>query len=287
MLGTICICYILFFMAGGCADRFVLFPSRDPIDARSAIRKTIPFQDGSLEAWIARSPGANGRQPQAYVVAFLGNAARAEFVAWDVSDWREKPVEAWTINYPGYGGSTGPARLSCMPDVALAAYDAVAKEAGNRPVYVTGTSLGSALALYVAANRPVAGLIVRTPSPLRDVIIGEHGWWNLWLLATPVAYGVPSQLDAMDNARKCSAPAVFLVADNDEVVPYRYQQRIADVYGGAKQTVVMKGYQHNDPLEGTAREQYQTSLDWLWDAVVGSADLAKHPPARAPQEPLR
>jgi hypothetical protein len=39
----------------------------------------------------------------------------------------------------------------------------------------------------VAANRPCAGLVLTNPPPLRNMILQRFGWWNLWLLATPVA----------------------------------------------------------------------------------------------------
>src|SRR5439155_12173538 len=125
-------------------------------------------------------------------------AGRAEWHPVEESlDWGDKPVEVWAVNHPGFGGSTGPPRLSRFGPAALAAYDALAAEATGKPIFVSGMSLGSAMALHVAANRPVAGLILRSPPPLRNLIMTRHGWWNLWILATPVALGVPAELDSL------------------------------------------------------------------------------------------
>ena len=257
--------YVTFFLLGGCADRFLLFPSRDPVDARTAMRKTIPFNDGELEAWVARSPGANGREPQAFVVVFGGNAARAEWDAWDATDWGEKPVEVWAVNHPGFGGSTGTAKLSRLPDAALTAYDHVSKHAAGRPVYVSGTSLGTTMAMHVAAHRPVAGAILRTPPALWQLIQREYGWWNLWVLSTPVAFGVPRELGSLSNANHCKAPAVFLLADNDEIVPVKYQRKVVQEYAGPKQVIIMKGSTHNAPLDARCRDQFREKLNWLWE----------------------
>ena len=51
---------------------------------------------------------------------------------------------------------------------------------------------------HVAANRPVAAIVLQNPPPLRQLILGHYGWWNLWLIATPVALGVPSELDSLN-----------------------------------------------------------------------------------------
>ena len=100
-------------MLGGFADRMVLYPSTQPEDAMGAARVEVPFGGGRLEIWTARSRGARKREPERYVLSFEGNASRAEWmVTSDALQWKDRPVEQWTVNYPGYGGSTGPARLA-------------------------------------------------------------------------------------------------------------------------------------------------------------------------------
>ena len=95
------------------------------------------------------------------------------------------------MNYPGFGGSTGPARLARLGPAALTAFDAVKHAAGDRPVVVFGASLGTTTALHIAAHRPVAGLILHNPPALRQIILRQFGWWNLWLLAGPLARKIP------------------------------------------------------------------------------------------------
>lgn len=257
--------YALFFWFGGCADRLLLYPDTLPESAGRAKRKLIPFEGGSLEIWTARSPGTVGTEPRAFVLTFVGNAARAE---WSVSeyqaDWADKPVEVWVVNHPGFGGSTGPAKLRRLGGAALAAYDALKQEAGSRPILVNGTSLGCTMALHVAANRPVAGMILRTPPPLQNMILTRYGWWNLWLIAGPVATGVPGELNALKSAPKATAPGVFVLIDTDEVVPLKYQQKVADAYGGEKQTVTNRGGTHNSALHTETLRELEAKLDWLW-----------------------
>ncbi|HEV8379299.1 MAG TPA: hypothetical protein VGP99_10650 [Tepidisphaeraceae bacterium] len=268
--------YIIFWMIGGCANFFILFPSNDRVDAPGAQRRTIDFDGGQLEILTARSPTAINREPEAYILRFCGNAERAEWNACRFTGgWTDRPVEMWSVNHPGFGGSSGSARLDRLAPAAMAAYDALAKEAAGKPIYISATSLGSTMALHVAKQRPVAGLIMRTPPPLRQLILQRHGWWNLWLLATPVAMGVPSDIDSIANAKKVTVPAVFILLDNDTVVPLKYQQKVVDAYAGPKQVIISHGGDHNSILTPAAMNELTAKIDWLWDKREATAAADK------------
>src|SRR4051812_27269679 len=89
--------YALLMLFGGCANKFILFPSRQPIDAMTARQIFVPTgPDRRVEVWVDRSPGAAKGEPRAYVIEFTGNATRAEQVAtYAASRWGERPIEAW------------------------------------------------------------------------------------------------------------------------------------------------------------------------------------------------
>jgi hypothetical protein len=274
--------YTLLMTFGGCADRLILYPSTEPLRVRGTSRREVPVAGGGpVEVWTARSPGAagtSGAGAKAFVLEFIGNASRAEYMAAAAAEeWGDRPVEVWAVNYPGYGGSPGRARLSTIPPAALAAYDALRASAGDRPIFVSGQSLGTTAALHVAAHRPVAGAVLWSPPPLRNMILTRFGWWNLWLVAGPVALGVPSQLDSVRNAHQVGAPAVFVVTGRDTVVPLAYQKKVADAYRGEKKYVRLPESEHNAMLEGASVAEYQAGLDWLW-----ALGVEKSPPATAP-----
>lgn len=250
----------------GCADRLILHPSRDPVSVPGAKRIEVPLGKERVEVWIGRSPGAaDGREPRAFVLQFIGNADRAEYsVQRGVEQWGDRPVEVWAVNYPGYGGSTGRASMKSAAAAGLAAYDALRQQAGDRPIFVSGLSFGTTAGLHVAANRPVAGMLLQNPPPLRQLVLGKFGWWNLWLLAGPVALGVPSELDSIGNAGKIKAPGVFVIAGADEIVPPKYQRKIFNAYAGEKRAVTLEGARHNDLADATDERNIQAGIDWLW-----------------------
>src|SRR5437763_2344196 len=257
--------YLILILFGHLPDHLILFPTKAPIDAGEAARKMVPFQNGELEVWTAKSYRAKQQAgADIYVLRFYGNADRADrWVAAEAEEWNGRAVEIWGMNYPGFGGSTGPTRLSRIGPAAITAFDELKRHAAGRPIVVYGASLGSAAALHVAAQRPVAGLILHNPLALRQMILRRFGWWNLWLLAGPITLQSPRELDRISNAKAIQTPAIFLLAEKDEIVPPRYHRLVVDAYAGQKRVVTLRDAYHNTPVEGAGLADLYRALDWL------------------------
>jgi pimeloyl-ACP methyl ester carboxylesterase len=254
---------VMFF--GHLPDHLILFPTTAPIDADGAVRKMLPFQNGQLEVWTAKSQRAQQKDgADIYVLRFYGNADRADrWAAAEAEMWNHRAIEIWGMNYPGFGGSTGPARLSRIGPAALAVFDELRRQAGGRPIVLFGASIGATAALHVAAQRSETRLILHNPPPLRQMILRQFGWWNLWLLAGPVALQIPRDLDSLSNAKAIQAPAIFLLAEKDEVVAPRFHQLVVDAYAGEKRVISLRDAYHNDPIEGAGLADFYRALDWL------------------------
>src|SRR6266571_1130714 len=262
---TIAVLYLVVMFFGHLPDHLILFPTRAPIDAGAAVRKAVPFQSGEVEIWTAQSRRAQQQGgADVFILRFYGNADRADrWAAAEAEMWNDRAVEIWGMNYPGFGGSTGPARLSRIGPAALAAFDELKRSADDRPIVPFGTSIGATAALHIAAHRPVAGLILHNPPALREMILRQFGWWNLWLLAGPIALQIPRELDSIANAKTIRAPAIFLLAEKDEVVAPRYHRLVLDAYAGEKRVISLPGAHHNTPIEGAGLVDFHNALDWL------------------------
>ena len=249
-------------LSAGCADRLILPPERHATAEAGTERRLLQTNVGQLEAFVARSPGAQHNDAVATILRFTGGdaAAAAPFTA---SRWQQRPVEVIVVNYPGYGATAGPRTLQALADAALAAFDHLHTANPNRPIILEGFSLGTVPALHIAAHRLVAGLILQNPPPLKQVILGHHAWWNLGLIAIPVAYQVPRGLDSIANAKRCTAPAVFLNAELDQSVPLRFQQQINAAYAGEKRIILQNGADHVVPLNAADEAKLHDGMDWL------------------------
>ena len=120
---------------------------------------TLASDDGeTLIAWYV---GPRGDKP--IVIYFQGNAGaldlRAERFTWLTADG----TGLLALCYRGYGGSTGkPSEAGLVRD-ARAAYDFASARYPAERIVLFGESLGAAVAIALAAERAVAGVILDAP----------------------------------------------------------------------------------------------------------------------------
>lgn len=268
---TLWVCVAIFAAGnvyGGAADRLILHPTTHPIPTAGLTQLLIGPEDQPVEVW--QMLPARGIQTQGYVITFNGNADRAESAIkrfrWM---WKDLPVEVWAVNFPGYGGSAGKGELAEITPAALAVYDHLKKQAGDKPIIVDGNSIGTTAALSLASQRPVDFVTLTHPPALKPMIINENGWWNLGVLAGTVAAGVPADLDSLATAPKCTMPALMLISDGDTVVPVKYQKLVAKAYKGKAQVMKIPG-NHNDTPSAATQRKVQAKIKLLWTQAIKS-----------------
>ena len=148
-------------------------------------------------------------EPEA-IVYFGGNA---EDVSMNLRDFRSTfPGHAlYLMHYRGYGGSAGsPSEEGLFAD-GLALLDLV--QARHSRVTLMGRSLGSGVAIRLAATRPVTRLVLVTPY---DSILGiAEAQFALF----PVRWLLLDKYESWRYAPSVSAPVLMLAAEHDEVIP--------------------------------------------------------------------
>jgi pimeloyl-ACP methyl ester carboxylesterase len=119
----------------------------------------IPTEDGErIVAWWAAPSSGGG------VVLFLhGTPSTLPDTVWRLPDLRKSGLGVMAIDYRGYGGSTGtPSELGLRAD-ARAAFDFIHGAAPESRIAVFGESLGTGIAVALARQRPVAGVLLNAP----------------------------------------------------------------------------------------------------------------------------
>jgi len=137
------------------------YPERDvtTTPARFQVRyQEVQFvaPDGvSLAGWWIPA-----NRPCATVVYCSGNAGNIGHRAHLAPEFYRRGFNLLLWDYRGYGQSSGrPSEKGLYAD-ATAAFDAAEALSGKLPVMVYGHSIGAAVAIQVACERPVAGLVV-------------------------------------------------------------------------------------------------------------------------------
>jgi len=203
------------------------------LSQRAAVESLfIDAADGTrLHAWHAR-----GKSGSTLVMYFGGNA---EEVSWMLDDAaRRTPEVGWLlVDYRGYGSSGGSPSEAALVGDAIQWYDNVSKN--YKSVYVFGRSLGSGVAVQLAAQRPTAGVIL--VSPFDSLVeVGKRHYPFL-----PVNWMLKHRFDSVALAPKISAPLLCIVATDDEIIPVEHAKRLYDAWAGEKRWVGLEGAGHN------------------------------------------
>ncbi len=247
------------------ADSMILCPSKEDILIEHKTRRTLTSAGGEIDLWVQRCGVSQASEPEVFVLKFGGAGSRAERATMHPLDfWTDFHAEIWAPNWPGFGGSSGRASVQPLADVGVHCYEQLRRVAGERPIVVTGNSLGTTVALHVGAKfRDMAGLILRNPPPLRKLIVGRHGWYSAWVGAWVISRCVPHALNSTLNARGCDVPAVFVTSGKDRIVPPSYQSVVFDAYAGPKRQLVLHEADHLDFPTDAESVVYRQELQWL------------------------
>jgi pimeloyl-ACP methyl ester carboxylesterase len=220
-------------------DSLIFFPQTLPEARRAAIAQRpsvdslfIDAADGTrLHAWHVRGSGG------ASVVMYFGG--NAEEVSWMMDDAaRRTPEVSWLlVDYRGYGSSGGSPSEKALVGDALRWYDQISAQYKN--IYTFGRSLGSGVAVQLASQRPIAGVILVAPFDSL-VAVGKHYYPFL-----PVNWMLRHRFDSAALAPKISAPLLCVVATRDEIIPAVHSKRLYDAWGGPKTLVELVGAGHN------------------------------------------
>ena len=223
-----------------------------------------------LEIWVDQfTPPEADIERQILIIKFPGTGGRAENSTLRPADqWTRLDSVMWTVNPFGYGGSDGRATLQRFPEMIERVLAAAQAEHPQRSLVVVGNSLGTLSALALAAQTSVAGVYLRNPVPLHQLITlrPRYRWPSLglsrWLSST-----IPDAIDGVANAGGAQAPALVLMSLQDRLVPPDYQRLITDPYAGPSRLLGLEGADHHDPVPESQLDDWQEGLGWLEDQI--------------------
>jgi hypothetical protein len=194
--------------------------------------------DGAmLRGWLVKNSGAE-RAP--LVIYFDGSGSEASQMIPYV-----RAFDGWSValvNYRGFGQSTGtPSQKRALADAALI-YDALTQrpDVDSERVIAMGYSLGTGVAVDLAAQRPVAGVVLVAPYDSMSLIGLKQS-----PLFAPLSGIMHRYFDSMSWAPSISAPVLVLIGASDAAVPPALSQRLAAAWGGEATVEVYEGENHD------------------------------------------
>jgi hypothetical protein len=211
----------------------------------------LPTADGErLVAWHA--PAAEGLPMLFYL---QGNAGALAHRAARVRLYRKGGFGLFMPAYRGFSGSTGTPSESRLVADSLMAYDRlVALGVKEERIVVYGESLGTAIAVQVAANRQPGSLVLESPfSSAADV--GSYQFPFL-----PVYWLLKDRFESIRHIAKVKAPILVLHGEQDDIVPARFGRKLFAAAPAPKVAYFVGGATHYTLYEHGAFDRIRSFL---------------------------
>lgn len=203
----------------------------------SAVR--IATEDGeSLVAWWRPPP------PGAPVILYFdGNGGRPEIWTTRWQHIEDGGAGFLAVYYRGYSGSTGSPSEAGLRIDARAGYDwLIAQGYRAQDIVIHGYSLGSGVAVGLAAERPARALLLEAPfTGVDDVAASEYGPLARLVVRDPFR--------SRDFITRVHMPVLVIHGDADAVIPFAQGERLYAMANEPKHFVRIAGGTHNDLID--------------------------------------
>jgi uncharacterized protein len=144
------------------------------------------------------------------------------------------------VEYRGYGGSSGsPSERGLIAD-AEAGYAFAAARYSTQQIVVWGESLGTGVAVALAAEKPVGRVILEAPFTSAAAVGAAHYWYM------PVRLLMTDQFRSDARIGKITAPLLILHGAKDQTVPYAMGERLFTLANKPKHIVRFLDGGHED-----------------------------------------
>jgi uncharacterized protein len=193
-----------------------------------------------LGGWFVPAEGREA--PRTAVLVCNGNGGNRSLRAPLAVALARMGLHVLVFDYRGYGGNPGQPTEAGLATDARAALDYLVGRPEVDPARVVylGESLGAAVALRLATERPPAALVLRSPF----ASLAEVGQLHYPLV--PVSLLLRDRYDSAALAGRLAAPLLVVAGGRDRIVPASHSRRLFAAAPQPKRLVVVDGADHND-----------------------------------------
>ena len=195
-------------------------------------------------------PSARSGGERQLILGFGGNAWNAASAAEYLHElFPEADVVAF--HYRGYAPSGGSPSARALQQDALLVHDFVKQRLQPDRVIAVGLSIGSGVAAYLAAHRPVDGAILVTPfDSLTELAAGHYPW-------LPVRLLLRHRMEPARELAGSNVPVAIVAAAEDRLVPPARTDALARAVPNLAYRHTVAGASHNDIYD---RSDFQAAM---------------------------
>jgi hypothetical protein len=217
------------------------FPDRRPLNpAEFGLTSTENVTLQSADGMHVRVWHVPARDDKPVVLYFQGNGGGLDLRAERFRKLTADGTGLVALNYRGYDGSEGsPSEAGILLD-AKAAYDFAVQRYGAARIVPWGESLGTGVAVALAAENPVARVVLESPyTSIADVAASIY-----WFV--PVRALIKDSFHSDRRIVGVRAPVLVVHGERDTVVPFRLGEQLYALIPGPKKFIRLRDAGHND-----------------------------------------
>ena len=180
------------------------------------------------------------RDGKPLVIYFQGNGGGLNLRAERFGRLTSDGTGLLALSYRGYGGSSGSPTEGGIIRDAEAAYDFAAARYGKDRIVLWGESLGTGVAVALAAEKPVARVVLESPYTSIAAVAASIYWY------VPVRWMIKDTFRSDERIAKLTAPVLIVHGERDNIVPITFGERLYDRIRAPKRFIRLPGAGHND-----------------------------------------
>jgi hypothetical protein len=174
------------------------------------------------------------------ILYFHGNGGALHYRVARFQKLIEDGIGLVALEYRGYGGNSGsPSEAGLIAD-AEAAYAFAAARYSTSQIVLWGESLGTGVAVALAAEKPVGRVILEAPFT-STVAVAKKQYWYM-----PVGLLMKDQFHSDERIGKVTAPLLVLHGFKDHVVPFAMGEEMFELAHQPKHIVKFLDGDHED-----------------------------------------
>lgn len=207
----------------------------------------------TLIAWYG--PPQHGHPTLFYL---HGNAGALVHRAARVQLYRSYGYGVFLLAYRGFSGSTGAPTETRIVEDALMAYDKLGSftPPGSR-IVVYGESLGTGVAVQIAAKRQPGGVVLESPfSSAADVAAYLYPY-------LPVYWLLKDRFESISYIHEVKAPLLVLHGERDSIIPVNLARKLFAAAPGPKKAYFIGDATHYTLYEHGGFEKVRSFVDGL------------------------
>ena len=223
-----------------CRKIFYFFPEKLPVDYQFHFNEkfeevNIEVEEGIILNNIHFKSDTNKR----VVLFFHGNGGSNDGWGQGANNYLKNNYDVFYVDYRNYGKSNGKIKSeSQLVSDGQIIYEHLKSKYDEENIIVSGTSIGTGIAVQLAANNNPKKLILNSP------------YYSLMSLIKEKVFFIPKfmikyKLETFKYIKKVKCPIIIIHGNKDQIIPVKHAYKLKEENPEIDLTII-KNHGHND-----------------------------------------